>query len=892
MKLTINLNYRTQWGESVYIVGNITQLGDGDELKAARMSLMGYDTWYYTVEVPDGIDELAYRFIIKPDNGLWQREWGKEHRIRISKTVKDMTVLSHWQAQPFNKHYYSSAFIDGVNKRERAARPLLAKASEALISIAAPDIAPDEALAIVGDTSYLGDWEPGKAVIMNDAKFPTWEVSVPLKRGSDHFSYKFLIVKKETREVVAWENASNRIFDVPLSSAKDSIVVEALLFNSPKGNWRGAGTAIPVFSLRSDDDFGVGDFYDLYKMIDWAKKTGQNFVQILPINDTTMTGTWTDSYPYNANSTFALHPMFLRLEAVGKLSDAAQMERFAALRAELNSLKEVDYERVNNAKLEYLRAIYAEQGEETLRSAEYKKFVEENAYWLNDYAAFCVLRDKNGTADFSQWGDYATYDAARVKAFIADNRYEIDFARFLQYHLDKQLSEVRNYAHEQKVVLKGDIPIGISRTSVDAWVNPSLFHMDCQAGAPPDDFSVLGQTWGFPTYNWEEMAKDGYRWWKNRFAKMSQYFDAYRIDHILGFFRIWQIPIDAVHGLLGTFNPALPFSADELRNNYDFWIDHDLHTKPYIMEYMLTDFFGDYVGEVKAEFLYDVSWGRYGLREFVDTQLKVQEYFKNQEDNERNNRIRDGLLGLIDQVLFIEDPQRAGHYHPRVSAQFTYTYRALNEYEKWCFDRLYNDYFYRRHNDFWWNSAMSKLPELINSTDMLVCGEDLGMIPDCVPSVMNSQQILSLEIQRMPKDPKAEFGYPADYPYLSVGTTSTHDMAGIRGWWEEDREKTQHFFNNILHEWGDAPYFAEPWVCEKIIDQHVYSPSMLCIIPLQDWLSIDGDIRRDDPREEQINVPANSRHYWRYRMHLTLENLLSQDAFNERLLAKIKDAGR
>jgi 4-alpha-glucanotransferase len=454
------------------------------------------------------------------------------------------------------------------------------------------------------------------------------------------------------------------------------------------------------------------------------------------------------------------------------------------------------------------------------------------------------------------------------------------------------MRNVRDYAHAKGVAIKGDIPIGISRTSVDAWTDTRLFYMDCQAGAPPDDFSVLGQNWGFPTYNWEEMNKDGFAWWKARFRKMSEYFDAYRIDHVLGFFRIWQIPMTAVHGLLGYFNPALPYSADEMRNNYDFWINHDVHTSPYIMDYFLADFFGEYTDEVREKYLEPIGHGRYRICEALNTQRKVVDHFATQEKNEKNKQIADGLLGLHDEVLFIEDPEQRGKYHPRISAQFTYIYRSLNDYERWCYDRLYTDFFYHRHNDFWYGKAMWKLPPLIDATNMLVCAEDLGMIPDCVPAVMNNQKIIALEIQRMPKDPQCEFGNTWTYPYLSVCTTSTHDMGGIRQWWEEDHAVTQRFFNNMLHEGGDAPYFCEPWICNRIVDLHLKSPSMLCILPLQDYLSMDGNLRRNDPREEQINVPANSRHYWRYRMHLTVEQLLGARRFNDQLHEMIVNSGR
>ena len=727
---------------------------------------------------------------------------------------------------------------------------------------------------------------------MSDADYPTWTVNIPVASLTPGTDYKFLIVKKNTGAVVAWEGRDNRHIDLNPSSPDESIIDAGQRLVNPLTPWRGAGVAIPVFSLRSEEDFGVGDFMDLKKMIDWAVQTRQNFVQLLPINDTTMTGTWTDSYPYNANSTFALHPMYLRLSAMGRLHNEERQRYFDNLGRELNQQSQVDYERVNNGKNEFTRELFAQDGEHVLASDEFKTFFAKNESWLTPYAAFCVLRDLHHTPEMEKWGEYAVYDADKVKGFIAEHQHDINYVYYIQYFLDKQMREVRDYAHSKGVAIKGDIPIGISRTSVDAWISPRLFNLDCQAGAPPDDFSVLGQNWGFPTYNWEEMSKDGFAWWKSRFRKMAEYFDAYRIDHVLGFFRIWQIPMDAVHGLLGVFNRALPFTPDELRNGYDFWIDVDRQTKPFIMDYMLHDFFGEYTDECRNAYLIDEGYGKYHLRDEFSTQRKVVDFFATQEKNDKNDKICNALLGLIDDVLFIEDPYEKGKYHPRISAQFTYVYRSLNDYERWCFDRLYNDFYYRRNNDFWYGQAMWKLPPLIDATDMLVCAEDLGMIPACVPAVINQLEILALEIQRMPKDPATPFGNTWSYPYYSVCTTSTHDMDGIRRWWEADRETTQRFYNEVLHEPGAAPQYAEPWICERIIKLHLQSPSMLCILPLQDWLSIDGVLRRQDPREELINIPANPRHYWRYRMHLTLENLNEQKDYNTRLRDEILSTGR
>jgi len=888
MKIYLHINYRTNWGESLYVGGTIAALGNGDDDKAPAMKLSGDDHWSLELELPDGTTEFGYRYFVRHENGLVKNEWGKAHIFRAGAPTTD--IHDRWQDQPFDKPYYSSAFTECICRRTGTSPLLLPAEGHIMLAVSAPMVKPEHTLAVSGASHSLGEWDPAKALRMNDADFPVWKVNIPAGDNAPGTEYKFLIIDKTTGAPVSWEGGENRRIEA--AAPKAATILAGMRFINGQALWRGAGTAIPVFSLRTADDFGAGDFLDLMKMVDWAVATGQTFIQVLPVNDTTMTGTWTDSYPYNANSTFALHPMYLRVDELGRPTDPARVEYFGNLRKELNALPVVDYERVNNAKIEYTRAMFAQEGKKVLASDEFKAFLRKNKEWLLPYAAFCTLRDRFRTPDFNRWGKYADFSKVDLDKFTAENADDVNYVCYIQYYLDRQLRHVRDYAHAHGVTLKGDIPIGISRTSADAWTNPRLFNLDSQAGAPPDDFSVLGQNWGFPTYNWEEMARDGFKWWKDRFRKMAEYFDAYRIDHVLGFFRIWQIPMNAIHGLLGVFNPALPFSADELRYNYDFWLDTDLHTTPFIMDYFVGDYFGPYTAEACKNFMDSAGHGRYRLKEKFDTQRKIADYFASQPDNEKNSRLRDGLIGLVDNVLFIEDPVEKGKYHPRISAQYTYIYRSLNDYERWCFDRLYNDFYYHRHNDFWYGKAMWKLPPLIESTDMLVCAEDLGMIPACVPAVMSQLEILSLEIQRMPKDPATQFGNTWSYPYYSVCTTSTHDMDGIRRWWEADRDKTQRFFNEVLHENGAAPYFAEPWVCDKIVDLHLKSPSMLCILPLQDWLSTDGAIRRENPADELINIPANPRHYWRYRMHLTIEELLGHHEFNSYLRDKIKSSGR
>ena len=657
---------------------------------------------------------------------------------------------------------------------------------------------------------------------------------------------------------------------------------------------RVAGTAVPVFALRSEGGFGIGDFGDLKRLIDWAVITHQGAVQILPINDTTITGTWTDSYPYNSISIYAYHPQYIDLRQLPALKNEEEAKAFEAKRIKLNALLKIDYEEVNNTKRAYLRAIFKQEGKKILGSAGFKTFFDNNSEWLRPYAAFSVLRDKYGTPDYTQWAEHSVYKADEINAFTDKNSEaysEVAFYYFLQYELHIQLLDASNYAREKNVILKGDIPIGISRQSVEAWVEPFYFNMNGQAGAPPDPFSKNGQNWGFPTYNWDVMQKDGLKWWLKRFRKMAEYFSAYRIDHILGFFRIWEIPMHSVHGLLGQFSPALPMSPQEIES-YGLHFQKDFMTKPFINEELLQKLFRpEFMEFIKSVFVVNVHHDIYEMRPEFNTQRKVEAYFKG-KNGANDVEIKEALYSLISNVLFVPDHKNPSLYHPRICAQDDYIFSRLQGYEKDAFNRLYVQYFYHRHNQFWYEEAMKKLPRLIDATQMIVCGEDLGMVPDCVPWVMNQLQILSLEIQSMPKNPAHDFGVLSEYPWRSVCTISSHDTSTFRGWWEENREITQRFYNNVLHRWGEAPEKATGDIVKQIVNEHLNSPSLLCILALQDWLGIDENIRYPEAAAERINVPANPRHYWRFRMHISLEKLMSEYAFNEEIRQMIDNSNR
>ena len=889
MTVSFNIEYRTSWGEEVRIAGLLPE----------SIPMHTTDGIYWTadveLEVPKEGMTINYSYQIEQNQIIIRKEWDSfPRRLFLSgNSKKKYQIKDCWKNIPEQLYYYSSAFTEALLAHPDRAEIPPCHRKGLVIKAYAPRINKDYCLAICGNQKALGNWDPDKAIPMSDANFPEWQIELDASKLKFPLEYKFILYHKEEKKADCWENNPNRYLADPELKTNETLVISDryAYFDIPV--WKGAGIAIPVFSLKSENSFGVGDFGDLKRMIDWAVSTQQKVIQILPINDTTMTHAWTDSYPYNSISIYAFHPMYADIKQMGTLKDKSAAAKFNKKQKELNGLPAMDYEAVNQTKWEYFRLIFKQEGEKVLASGEFGEFFNANKEWLQPYAVFSYLRDAFQTPNFREWPRHSVYNAQDIEKMCRPESVDyphIALYYYIQFHLHLQLVAATKYAREHGVVLKGDIPIGISRNSVEACTEPYYFNLNGQAGAPPDDFSVNGQNWGFPTYNWDVMEKDGYRWWMKRFQKMSEYFDAYRIDHILGFFRIWEIPMHAVHGLLGQFIPSIPMSREEIES-YGLPFREE-YLIPYIHESFLGQVFGPHTDYVKQTFLLPAETsGVYHMKPEFTTQREVESFFAGKND-ENSLWIRDGLYTLISDVLFVPDTKEKDKYHPRIGIQRDFIFRSLNEQEQNAFNRLYDQYYYHRHNEFWRQQAMKKLPQLTQSTRMLVCGEDLGMIPDCVSSVMNDLRILSLEIQRMPKNPMHEFGYLNEYPYRSVCTISTHDMSTLRGWWEEDYLQTQRYYNTMLGHYGTAPTVATPELCEEVVRNHLKSNSILCILSLQDWLSIDGKWRNPNVQEERINVPSNPRNYWRYRMHLTLEQLMKAEELNNKIRELIKYTGR
>lgn len=899
MNILLNVIYGTSFGEEL-VLNLITGTGEGTMLSTPyRMRTADGREWACNLklDLKKGTHIDYYYSVVRGEDNVVRREWLVEpHRLEINALRGDsVTVYDHWLDMPEDAYLYTSAFTDCIRRRKMRLVPLSDYPVTVRLKVRAPQLSGCQVLKIVGNDDALGAWDVLKAVPMVEHNYNEWLVDIDAtKLRSGVFYFKFVAVDVADPADVVWENGDNRRVELPQALKDGGVVVYELDKASfPIYNVRCAGTQVPVFSLRSKASFGVGDFGDLKKMIDWMAMTQQRVLQLLPINDTTTTHTWTDSYPYSSISIFALHPQYVDLNALPQIEDEALRSKFESLRQELNALPKIDYERVNNAKTEYLQVLYRQEGKAVLASSDFKAFFDEAAHWLVPYAQYCALREKYGTADFATWPDHNHFDEAERKALSNPRTAaykQVAFYYYVQFVLNRQMADAHAYARSKGVVLKGDIPIGVDRHGADVWQEPRYFNLDGQAGAPPDDFSVNGQNWGLPTYNWDEMLRDGCRWWIRRFANMAKFFDAYRIDHVLGFFRIWEIPIDSVHGLLGQFSPALGMTREEIEA-YGLRFQEELFTEPFITDWVLERMFGERAAMVREAYLVPTHDGRYRMKPEFDTQRKVEAAFAGKTSQDELN-LRDGLYALISDVLFVRDHRDPHKFHPRISVQFDFIYESLYDSDKYLFNKIYNDYYYRRNNQFWYREAMNKLPKIVEATRMLVCAEDLGMVPDCVSWVMDELKILSLEIQSMPKDPNVRFGVLSRNPYRSVCTISSHDTPTMRQWWDEDPARTQDYFNNVLQKYGAAPHPLPGWLARDIVSRHLLCPSMLCILALQDWLAIDENIRLADADAERINVPSNPRHYWRYRMHVNLEDLMANHEFSQNVTDLVRESGR
>lgn len=898
MKLGFNIKYITEWGENLYAV--IEYVCSDGSVRHGDIPMGTKDGRHWTADTVvmesrrHPVVSFRYTYQVRNTEGtVLRREWDLLPRCIAVDSTYNYIMFDSWRDIPLQQHLYTDAYITSVRGRHGESvspinLPLFRKTI--LFYVSAPQVVAGQAVALCGSHPALGSWNISRYLKMEYVGHTVWALSVDAFGMLLPFEYKFVVVDEKTGDLTAWEDGKNRCFSYCSIADGDTAVIDGGVMRMCGTKWRVAGVALPVAALRSGHSYGVGDFGDLRRMVDWAVCTGMKVVQVLPVNDTGLSCFRTEPCPYNIVSAYALHPLYVDLEAAGALSDKNKVREFHRRRCELNSLPAVDYRAVERVKSAYLRELYAECGDEVVKSDAFRVFAANNAHWLLPYAVFCLLCEENGTSCFGEWSDYAAYNDKQVRQYAEEHAGSVAYIYNVQYLLHCQLTSARDYARARGVILKGDITCGVSRDSVDVWMRPEMFNLDSQAGTAPDVFLPKGCNWGFPTYDWDTMMAGVCAWWRGRLTHAGQYFDALRLEHVLGFFRMWEIPGDAVCGLLGHFSPALPFSPDEIER-FGLRFRKEFYTRPFVNDKVLERLFGMHADYVRGNFLVSREYGMYDLRHEYNTQKKIQAFFEGKLD-ENSLWIRDGLYRLVENVLFVEDLRMSGMYHPRIMVCREPIFDALTGDDKEAFVRLYNHYYYQRHNLFWSRKATDKLMVILHDTGMLVCAESQGMLPDCVGPVLDSLRILSMDAQAVPRQGGLEFSHPSDNPYRGVAAFSTHDMAPMCLWWEENPERAQRYYTTMLQKEGRAPMRLTEQLAEEIVARHLYSPSMLCVLPVRDWLSLDSELRIKETPVERIGCPDDSGRRWNYRLRMTIEELLRSDEFNGKVKKMITRSRR
>lgn len=872
MTVTFSIEYWAQPHERLWLVGHTADGTPQTGTPSFPLDYIGEGLWQATLHLPSFPSPIPYiySYRLTDASGRVLREEGyPPHRLLLPAGDDALFVCDHWRDRPEDAPAFSAAFCDILGQQQAEGEDTAQRGIT--FSVHAPALHEGEQILLSGACEELGHWDTERALPLQYYGQGRWSLTLSHLSAS-HIQYKYLLRGKETGSI-QWEEGANRQAQLPAPSAYPYSYVQDSFLRLPAHSIRTAGLVAPLFALRSDSDWGIGDFGALRETIDFAAASGMHAVQLLPINDTTSTRDTADSYPYNAISVDALHPIYIDLNALTSLPEAEQATFLSEANA-LRALPAVDYPKVLALKERYLRRSFELSGKEMLCSEAFHRFYQAAASWLRPYALYCVLRDHFGTGVPTQWAGWEVYDADKATAYLDDPAHAeaVSYYYWLQFILDGQMQEVRSYAEARGIFLKGDLPIGVAPHSVDVWRAPHLFHTEQSAGAPPDDFAADGQNWGFPTYDWTAMQAEDFRWWRQRFEQQARYFHAFRIDHILGFFRIWEVPRTQHSGLLGHFHPALPYTLEEWQELLQCPFPIELLTAPLVHEDVLTELLGDSFDD-----LLDLGM----LRSTALPQL-YQLTYTEQADYDSDSlqctlgsEVASILQGLCTETALIADPYKSGHYHPRIALERSRLFAHLPEAVQARWRAVSDDYYYVRHNELFRTTALLRLGALTRHTRLLLCAEDLGMIPASVPAVLDELQVLSLELERMPKTfTPTGWARPEAFPSRSVATTSTHDMPSLRGWWHSlsaDEQARYCREELLLPPTAEAP--DEATIYRHIIEAHLASPAVAVLLPLADWMSLDSRLWLTTPEAEQINRPEDPHHYWSYRFPRSLKAL-------------------
>ena len=638
------------------------------------------------------------------------------------------------------------------------------------------------------------------------------------------------------------------------------------------------GTAIPVGALKTANSCGVGEFLDLIPFADFCKKSGLKLIQLLPVNDT-----GTESSPYSALSAFALHPLYISLKSLPEVEGKEDiLAEITKLQKKYEKLPRFQYRELRRKKLDLLQKIFDSEKDKIISSAELKSWIKDNA-WVQVYSIFMQKKEKKHEASWKEWGE--SQPTKKELDDLWNDKKNQDgnlFYAWVQMRLDQQFAKASEYAKSLGIKLKGDIPIMMNEDSCDAWAFPEYFNDEMRAGSPPDGPNPLGQNWGFPIYNWDNLKKDDYSWWKNRLIQASKYYQVYRIDHVLGFFRIWATPQRESTAMLGWTQPFEPITTDEL---YNLGFSDDRITwlsVPHVPTNQIEAVNnGDYLGThgILAKIMDRI--GNEEMWRFKDSIKGEKDIWASDIPDNVKPRLAEFWRNRA--LVKVAD----GLYSPLWTYHSTTAWASLSDDEKYRLGQLIVAKYSRMEN-LWEEQARTLLGDLTSCTDMVACAEDLGSNPDSVPRVLSDLSILSLRVVRWsrnwnaPGEPYYQFG---EYPYLSVTTSSVHDSSTARIWWLKEGDAWD-FYRTFPGDSDVQPGSYNSKTARYLLSKMAESNSAFCIHPLQDFLGLVEDYFDENPDNERVNIPGSVNEFnWTYRLPVTIEKLIK----NKELICEINN---
>lgn len=658
------------------------------------------------------------------------------------------------------------------------------------------------------------------------------------------------------------------------------------------------GIVVPISALYTKDCPSCGDFLALKDLADFCEKAGFSIVQLLPVNDT-----GTQSSPYSGLSAFALHPLFIRINALPEFAAAMKGNKafataYKAFEKEFGYKKRFDYDAVLGEKTKLLHLLFnyiekknsKDEAEANKLNKELAKFVRSNQ-WIIPYAVFKNIKDENMQASWKSWDESIqklSYDQIKLKWQNKAKKSSHDFFVWCQLRASEQFKEGAESLRAKKIILKGDIPILMNEDSVDCWTYPEFFRQELRAGSPPDGGNPMGQNWGFPTYDWDRLEADEFTWWKDRIKTSAQYYDAFRIDHILGFFRIWASKENETTAYLGHTIPYADFTRKTL-NELGFdddrikWISEP-HIPTGTIENITwnhdeaTAVLEKVCDRVKTEELWTFKKEIDG-----DKEIYAMNFF---EDEGKNNAVKNALAEKWRDRSLIQI--KKDRFIKVYAFENSTAWKTLSGEEQEKLRKLFEE-IEVKENKLWGKQATTTLSAIVHASDMIPCAEDLGVNLPVMPEVLKKLDILSLKVIRWtrqwdkPGQPYIPF---TDYPELSVATTSVHDSSTLRQWWNQEKDSVWAFINSVECEnKPDGNSAFTPEIAEFILRSLASCKSALLINPLQDYLFLEHSFYLENEDDERINIPGSVNTFnWTYRIPVTIEEMSG----NKGLLNKIK----